>query len=573
MPQNFKDNTLYEMDNLVVLRGMNSETVDLIATDPPFNIKRNRSGTAGHYVDNWKWGDTGILPDQWKWNEVHPKWLEEIKDNHTELYHAIDAAKHCQGQDTAAFLCFLSVRLIEMHRILKPTGSLYLHCDPTASHYIKMCLDAIFGRKNFRNEIVWRRSIAHNDPKRYGNNSDRLLYYSKGGKTTWNGSAIAIPKSPEEIDKTYPLQDDRGRYRTGDLTGPSHGYSGGESSQPWSGYDVRSKGRIWSAPLTGGYAKWIEDNLIPNYRTIKGVHDRLDILDSVGLIHHPQKGRSGWPGLKRYAKADTGNPVQSLFTDISGFTNYNKGKEWTGSPDQKPLALYERIIKASSNEGDLVLDPFCGCATTIIAADNLKRRWIGIDRRVDARYHIITRLMGISKKERERMEKFAIDKDWLERQTAKYEIHYQTEPPIRTDDETCQDNAPELSHVYQHHLEPLQSHAEMHQCLVDRFGLKCWGCNFVPPDKRYLHLDHIVPKSDGGTNDIDNRALLCQPCNSKKSNTMSLTSLRRENRKEGYIQPGEAIDLQAALAWTRALLVRTLRETPCQRTLPLESER
>lgn len=113
MTQNFLDNTLYEMDNLVVLRGMNSETVDLIATDPPFNTKRNRSGTAGFYVDNWKWGDTDILPDQWKWNEVHPKWLEEIKDNHTSLYHAIEAAKHCQGEDTAAFLCFLSVRLLE----------------------------------------------------------------------------------------------------------------------------------------------------------------------------------------------------------------------------------------------------------------------------------------------------------------------------------------------------------------------------------------------------------------------------------------------------------------------------
>ena len=571
MTQNFPDNALYEMDNLEVLRGMNSQTVDLIATDPPFNIKRNRSGTAGHYVDNWKWGDTGMLPDQWKWNEVHPKWLEEIKDNHTELYHAIDAAKHCQGEDTAAFLCFISVRLIEMHRILKETGSIYLHCDPTASHYIKMCMDAIFGRKNFKNEIVWRRATAHNDPKKYGNNSDRLLYYSAGGKTTWNGSAIAVPKTPEEIDRVYPLQDERGRYRSDNLTGPSHGYSGGESSQPWSGYDVRAKGRVWSAPLTGDYAKWIENSIIPNYRSIKGVHDRLDALDSAGLIHHPKKGRSGWPGLKRYAEADSGNPVQSLFIDISGFTNYNKGDEWTGSPDQKPLALYERIIKASSNEGDLVLDPFCGCATTIIAADNLKRRWVGIDRRVDARYHIITRLIGISKKERERIEKYATDKGWLDRQTAKYEIHYQTEPPVRTDQDTP--TVPELSHVYQHHLEPLHSHAEMHQILVDHFGLQCWGCNFVPPDKRYLHLDHIVPKSDGGTNDIDNRALLCQPCNSKKSNTMSLTSLRRQNKKEGYIQQGEAIDLPAALAWTRSLLVQTLREAPYQGPLPLESER
>ena len=573
MTQNYPDNALYEMDNLEVLRGMNSETVDLIATDPPFNIKRNRAGTAGFYVDNWKWGDTGILPDQWKWNEVHPKWLEEIKDNHTALYHAIDAAKHCQGEDTAAFLCFLSVRLIEMHRILKDTGSLYLHCDPTASHYIKTCLDAIFGRKNFRNEIVWRRATAHNDPKRYGNNTDRLLYYTKGKKTTWNGSVIAVPKSSEEMDKAYPLQDKRGKYRSGDLTGPSHGYSGGESSQPWSGYDIRAKGRVWSVPLTGDYARWIEDNIIPNYRSVKGVHDRLDILDSMGLIHHPKKGRSGWPGLKRYAEADSGNPVQSLFIDISGFTNYNKGDEWTGSPDQKPLALYERIIKASSNKDNLVLDPFCGCATTIIAANNLKRRWVGIDRRVDARYHIVTRMMGITKKDRERLEKNPPDwiKNYLDEQTAKYEIHYQTAPPIRTD-EADSDTIRELPHVYTHHHETLHTHAEMKQILVQQFGLKCWGCNHIPPDERYLHLDHVRPKSEGGNNDIDNRALLCQPCNSKKSDKMSLAGLRKANKKDEHEQPGEPIDLKAASTWTRDYLIKTVRETPYQRPLPIESD-
>ena len=153
--QNFPDNTLYELDNLDVLRGMNSETVDLIATDPPFNTKRNRSGTAGFYVDNWKWGDTGRLPDQWKWNEVHPKWLEEIKDDSPALFQVIEAARECHDDGIAAFLCFLSVRLLEMHRVLKPTGSIYLHCDHTANAYIRMCMDAIFGHRNFRNEIVW----------------------------------------------------------------------------------------------------------------------------------------------------------------------------------------------------------------------------------------------------------------------------------------------------------------------------------------------------------------------------------------------------------------------------------
>ena len=545
MTQNFPDNALYEMDNLEVLRGMNSQTVDLIATDPPFNIKRNRSGTAGQYVDNWKWGDTGILPDQWKWNEVHPKWLEEIKDNHTELYHAIDAAKHCQGEDTAAFLCFLSVRLIEMHRILKPTGSIYLHCDPTASHYIKMCLDAIFGRKNFRNEIVWKRQTANNAVSRkYGSIVDYLLFYTKKDKGyTWNQQYGA---RSDNAQKEFRHQDDDGRvYRTHDLTAPG-----------------RDSNRMFEWQGTIPYRNWAYSK------------EKLDAMLSKGEILLRKDGTvSASRGHKIYLDSQPGAKLQTIWDDVA---KVGTSKERTGSPDQKPLALYERIIKASSNEGDLVLDPFCGCATTIIAADNLKRRWIGIDRRVDARYHIITRLMGISKKEREDIEKLAQDADWvndfLEKQTEKYEIHYQTDPPVRTDDETDQDNAPKLSHVYQHHLEPLHSHAEMHQFLVHQFGLKCWGCSFVPPDKRYLHLDHIVPKSDGGTNDIDNRSLLCQPCNSKKSNTMSLTSLRRQNKKDGYIQPGEAIDLQAALAWTRSLLVQTLRETPYQPPLPLESE-
>ncbi len=472
MTQNFPDNTLYEMDNLDVLRGMNSETVDLIATDPPFNTKRNRSATAGHYVDNWKWGDTGILPDQWKWNEVHPKWLEEIKDNHTALYHAIDAAKHCQGEDTAAFLCFLSVRLIEMHRVLKETGSIYLHCDPTASHYIKMCMDAIFGKKNFRNEIVWHYQTGGVSKRWFGRKHDVIHFYTKTEKYFIDLTRVKDSRTAEVLRRIE---------------------SGNENA-------TRAK------------------------------------------------------DLKRLP-FDVWN-IQAL----NAMSN-----ERTGSPDQKPLVLYERIIKASSNEGDLVLDPFCGCATTIIAADKHKRRWIGIDRRKDARYHIITRLMGIDRKERERLEKIVkdgSDPGWLDRQTQKYEMHYQTEPPTRTDEDMP--TSADLEHVYTIRPESMHTHAEMHQILINQFGLKCWGCNFVPPDKRYLHLDHIIPKSDGGTNDIDNRALLCQPCNSKKSNTMSLNALRRQNKKEGYTQSDSEIGLKNALAWTRNYLIQTIRESPYQ---------
>ncbi len=488
MAQNFLDNTLYEMDNLIVLRGMNSDTVDLIATDPPFNTKRNRSGTAGFYVDNWKWGDTDTLPDQWKWNEVHPKWLEEIKDNHAALYHAIDAAKHCQGEDTAAFLCFLSVRLLEMHRILRPTGSIYLHCDPTASHSIKMCMDAIFGKKNFRNEIIWRKYSGrkNNAKHKFATQSDSIFFYGKSKESYFQ--PIYTPISEKEIEKKYRHTDEDGRrYR-----------------------------------LSWG----------KNYQ-LTGENRRI------------------------YLDEQPGSAVGTLWIE-DGLQLNTSSNERTGSPDQKPVSLYERIIQASSREGDLVLDPFCGCATTIIAAQNLNRRWLGIDRRKDARYHIITRLMGISRKEREYIEKYAIDKNWLDRQMQPYEMHYQIEAPKRTDN--SDQTSPELTHVYSADPENPLTHAEMRDILVNEFGLKCWGCSFIPPDERHLHLDHINPRSAGGTNHIDNRALLCQPCNNKKSDKMSLIELRRQNDREGYAQPNEPIDLKAALPWTKAYSMEIMEQ-------------
>ena len=528
MIQNFPDNTLYEMDNLDVLRGMNSNTVDLIATDPPFNTKRNRSGSAGFYVDNWKWGDTSLLPDQWKWNEVHPKWLEEIKDDHTALYHAIDAAKHCQGEDTAAFLCFLSVRLIEMHRVLKDTGSIYLHCDPTASHYIKMCMDAIWGKKNFRNEITWERHTGNNNAKRYANVTDILLYYIKGKNPTWNQQYG--PLSENKLKEYNRTDLDGRRWTTGDLTAPNS-----SNMFEWRG----------TTPTTRGWAY---------------SYEQLEQMYAEGRIVTDKEGRPLKRGRKTYLDESKGVPLKNIWTDIQRIGN--KSNERTGSPDQKPLKLYKRIIRASSNEGALVLDPFCGCATTIIAARDLNRRWIGIDRRPDARFHIITRLMDISPKERERLEKYATDKAWLDRQMQPYEMYYQTEPPSRTDND--EQISPELTPVYPIESEHRLSHAAMHDILVNQFGLKCWGCNFSPPDKRYLQLDHIIPKIDGGTNDIDNRALLCQPCNLKKSSKMSLNALRKQNKRDGHIQPNPPIDLQTALVWTRNYLIRTIREAPHQ---------
>ena len=422
--QNFPNDTIYELDNLDVLRGMNSETVDLIATDPPFNTRRNRSGAAGFYVDKWKWGDTGKLPDQGEWNEVHPVWLDEIKDENRALYEIIEATGHCHGQDIAAFLCFLSVRLLEMHRILKSTGSIYLHCDHTANAYIRMALDAIFGAKNFRNEIVWCYTGPSNTPRWFPRKHDTIWFYAKSKETKFHGDNVRRPFK-------VPYAPARGIHRA----------------------------KIW------------EDT-----EKKRQIHERGTIPTD------------WW--------------ADGFLSNISAYKS-----ELTGSPDQKPLALYERIVLASSNEDDLVLDPFAGYATTLIAARDHGRRWVGIDRRPDARHHVVCRMLGLKAQEAEKARQNTLYGDWITARLAELETHYRTEAPTRTDEGDA------AAPVHTASQKSALTHRQMKDYLVEAFGLQCWGCNFKAPDERYLQLDHADPKRNGGSNDLDNRVLLCQPCN------------------------------------------------------------
>ena len=241
------------------------------------------------------------------------------------------------------------------------------------------------------------------------------------------------------------------------------------------------------------------NSISPEKHIIAKTKHRFKYVDENGDIYRINHTKDKTGEYKRFYWKD-GTPcdtVWSYLRDKMWNSLGSTSNERTGSPDQKPVALYERIIEASSDEGDLVLDPFCGCATTIIAANNLKRRWIGIDRRKDARYHIITRLMGISRKDREYIEKYATDKEWLDRQMQPYEMHYQTDPPIRAD-KNGQD-LPELPHVYSAEPENLLTHAEMHKILVDKFGLKCWGCNYIPPGQKVsTSRPHYPQKSTVG---------------------------------------------------------------------------
>ena len=379
-----RPNTLYYGDCLDWMSDWAEGCVDLIYLDPPFNSDANYNILFG--AENGIPAQVRAFQDTWKWDAAAQIRVDELSraTAHPANRAIIGLHNFLGPSGMLAYLSYMAQRLPAMRNLLKPGGGIYLHCDSTASHYLKLLMDGIFGARNYLNNIVWRRATSHNDATRYGRITDHILYYAKDrGALYWNGDAARTQRSAASARRTYSSEDDFGRYRTADLTGARA--SGGESGQAWGGYDPGSRGRHWAPPKTGGYARFIEEHFISNYRSIEGVHDRLDALDKAGLIHHPTSGF--WPGLKRYALADQGAPPQDLILDPTGFTNFSARRgngEYLGYPTQKPSGLLEPLILAASPEGGLVLDPFCGGGTTIAAAETLNRRWVGIDIAVQA---------------------------------------------------------------------------------------------------------------------------------------------------------------------------------------------
>ena len=513
---NWVNRTLWTgRDNLEIMRGMNSDSVDLIYLDPPFNSNATYSAPIGSRAAG------ASFKDFWTFDDVDRVWLALLEKQDPVLHAVIRAARQAHGKGMAAYLGMMAQRLQEMRRILKPTGSIYLHCDPTASHYLKVTMDAVFTRPpapvergqltldqlqgrptekhlKFQNDITWRRATSHNDPRRYGNITDTILFYASDDRT-WNGMDAAVQRTEDELAQAYPSKDARGRFRSGDLTGPKT-VTEGESGKPWKNFDPGKHGRCWSVPLTGRYAKWIEEHIVPNYRQLGGVHARLDALHDADLIMLPE-GRRKWPGLKRYAEADAGNPPQNLILEPIGFTNYSKGPEYVGYPTQKRLGLVERFITASSNKGETVFDPFCGCATTCVAAERLQRQWVGIDIAHKAAELVRSRLQD------------AADEHGGVRLRLEDVIH-RTDLPQRTD----------LGK-----LPPYRAHLDK---LYGEQGGNCGGCG-AHFRKRNLTVDHIVPSSKGGTDHPDNLWLLCGACNSSKGTKSQAEFLRDRMSRQG----------------------------------------
>lgn len=362
-------NTLFYGDNLPILREyIPDESIDLIYLDPPFNS--SRSYNVLFKDESGKEADAQItaFEDTWHWGEDAERTYRDIvQDASSNVANMIGALRGFIGTNQMmAYLTMMTARLIELHRVLKPTGSIYLHCDPTASHYLKIVMDTIFGAENYRSEIIWKRTSGHNSAKRWGPIHDTLFYYSKSGTYTWN---TVFEKYDESyLTEFYRFEDKKGRYRLSDLTGS--GTRTGDSGQEWKGVNPTKVQRHWAVPnkvLVASFPDLDLDSL--------SSQAKLDLLEKEGLIYWPPKGKV--PQFKRYFSADKGTPIQDIINDIDPISAL--AAERLGYPTQKPLALLERIVQASSNEGDLVLDPFCGCGTAIAASQKLKRQWLGID--------------------------------------------------------------------------------------------------------------------------------------------------------------------------------------------------
>ena len=347
-------NALYYGDNLAVLREhVADESVDLVYLDPPFNSNASYNVLFREKTGEESPAQIRAFTDTWEWTqETEHTFEQDIIGNPAvppAVKDMISAFRQFIGRNAMmAYLVMMAPRLVELRRVLKPTGSIYLHCDPTASHYLKLLMDAVFGADNFKNEIIWRRANAHNDPKRFGRISDSILYYTKTGTATW-----VTQHTPyrDEYYESHFSQDADGRYyRTVPLDAPRHGEGSDNLLYEWHG-------------------KWPAQT-----RTWAVRREIMEQYEQDGLIRYT---RTGTPTLIKYADEMPGVPLQNVWTDIPPVNP--QAKERLGYPTQKPEALLERIIRASSNEGDVVLDPFCGCGTAVAAAHKLGRQWLGID--------------------------------------------------------------------------------------------------------------------------------------------------------------------------------------------------
>ena len=449
---NFADKTIWTGDNLDIIRGMNSECVDLIYLDPPFNSNQNYAAPVGSNAAGAAFKDT------WTLSDLDVAWMGLIADEQPATANLLKTTGLTHGKGMQSYLTMMAVRIMEMHWVLKDTGSIYLHCDPTVSHYLKLLMDSVFGRTNFRNEITWKRrygtfSTVHESNK-FGVATDTILFYAKTVDTSFHPLySMADPQYQEYVKRTFRHVDENGRrYRIADLANPA--------LRPNLIYEY--KGYL---PPKNGWAISKE---------------KMEQWDGEGRLHFP-KSPAGRIQRKRFLDELKGKPVQNLWDDIKMVSS--QAKERVGYPTQKPPDLLKRIIAASSQPGDVVLDPFCGCATACVAAEVLNRQWVGIDLSEIAYALVSQRLI----------KEVGIGSDEKDHFTG-WKVIHRTDIPRRTDIE-----------------KPKPYRENKHVLFGQQEGL-CNGCKGDFPFKLF-EVDHVVPRSRGGSDHIENLQILCSHCN------------------------------------------------------------
>ena len=356
---NIPTGRLFIGDNLEFFRQISDNFVSLVYLNPPRNSGFRLEAPANSDAAGF------VFDDNWTPDPMGP---------------VVDAAQmHRYGME--AYLAFMELRLLELHRILKPSGSIYLHCDPRVSHYLKVMMDSIFGPEQFKSEIVWKRPLASTGPKRWRWTHDTLLFYAGPRKYVWN--QVLQETSREYLRRDYHLVDEGGRFQAQPLL--RAGTRDDDRSAVWRGIDPGETGRHWDVSTRGLKQTLPERDDLDDLSLV----EKLDLLDEAGLVHWPRTG--GLPRFKVYAEMKQGERLSDLVTSVGPVDR--RAKEYTGWPEQVPEALLDIIIRASSGEGDIVLDPFCGSGTACVVAEKLGRRWIGMERAEQAHYVLQRRLV------------------------------------------------------------------------------------------------------------------------------------------------------------------------------------